>query len=453
MNGIRIGNRVYEFLAFGNSQFRENGAYFFCPSEHLSCDDIRRWMGRFDHITIVAKYAARLGLCFSTTRAIRSGGVKIIEIDDVERNGYNFTDGVGKISRLLLEMIATELGLLSAPSVVQFRMGGCKGILAASPDAKGQEVHIRKSQKKFTAEYMGLEIIRCSQYSSATLNRQTITILSSLGVPDEVFNEMLIQQLSNYKMAMTEAGEALDLLGRYIDDNHMTMIISTMILNGFMAKQEPFLMSILHLWRSWSIKLLKEKAKIIVERGAFVLGCTDETATLKGHINSNRKFAAPTEGELPEIFLQLSDKSKPGHYKIVKGICVIGRNPSLHPGDIRVVKAVDVPGLHHLHDVVVFPQLGDRDIPSMCSGGDLDGDDFFVIWDPKLIPKEWNAEPMDYSAPKAKVRHRPVMIDDLTKFFVKYMKNDSLPTIAHAHLAQADLLDRSIKDPKCEYPF
>jgi hypothetical protein len=31
------------------------------------------------------------------------------------------------------------------------------------------------------------------------------------------------------------------------------------------------------------------------------------------------------------------------------------------------------------------------------------------------------------------------------------MKNDALPTIAHAHLGQADALPRGIKDAKCMY--
>lgn len=412
-------------------------------------------MGKFHHINVVAKYAARLGLCFSTTRAIRNTGMKIVEIQDVERGDYNFTDGVGKISSFLMKMIATELHLLSEPSVIQFRMGGCKGILAVSPDARGQEVHIRKSQTKFIAEYMGLEIIRTSCYSVATLNRQTITILSSLGVQDYVFNRMLDEQLYNYQEAMDNPDKALELLGRYIDDNHMTMTIASMILDGFMNIKEPFVISLLHLWRSWSIKLLKEKAKIIVEKGAFVLGCTDETGTLRGH-NKNVK---PGKGkitpedidDLPQIFLQVTDKNDPRHYFVVEGLCLIGRNPSLHPGDIRVVQAIDVPALHHLYNVVVFSQLGDRDVPSMCSGGDLDGDDFFVIWDPELLPLEWNVGPMDYTAATPMEMDRPVEINDVQSFFVKYMKNDALPTIAHAHLAMSDQLDMSVRDPKCKF--
>jgi hypothetical protein len=43
------------------------------------------------------------------------------------------------------------------------------------------------------------------------------------------------------------------------------------------------------LWRSWSIKALEEKAWLIVDKGAFVLGGVDEADTLLGYL-------AATEG-------------------------------------------------------------------------------------------------------------------------------------------------------------
>lgn len=452
MNGIRVGGRHYEFLAFGNSQFRENGAYFFSPTEDMTCEQIRDWMGDFRHIKVVAKYAARLGQCFSTTRAI-GGNIDITTIEDVERNDYCFTDGVGKISHVLATQIADQLHLSNelVPSIFQFRMGGCKGVLAVSPEVKGQRVHIRRSQLKFNAVYNGLEIIRWSRNAVATLNRQTITILSSLGVPDNVFNNMLLEQLSVYNQAMADKSLALEKLAQYSDDNHTTVRIAKMILDGFMDSKEPFLASLLHLWRAWSIKMLKEKARIVVEKGAFLLGCTDETGTLRGHIeNSIQPGDDVDPNKLPQIFVQVEDPQKRNNYMVIEGTCFVGRNPSLHPGDIRVVQAVDVPALHHLRDVVVFSQHGDRDIPSMCSGGDLDGDDFFVIWDPELRPREVNCTPMDYKAPKPIELNQLVDIPDIMRFFVRYMKNDALPKIAHAHLALTDYLDKGVKDPRCE---
>ncbi|KAI9813869.1 MAG: hypothetical protein M1832_006081 [Thelocarpon impressellum] len=459
-NGLRIGDRHFEFLAFGNSQFRENGAYFFAPTPFLNAEKIRDWMGNFTSIRTPAKYAARLGQCFSTTRAIHGARVQLIEIPDRVKTfatkselvaESNFTDGVGKISEFIAQMVGGELHLPSVPSVIQFRLGGCKGVLAVWPETKGRQLQIRPSQYKFPALHSGLEINRWSQYSAATLNRQIILILSALGVDDGVFTQKQEKMLSDLERATRDEVVAVNLLQKYIDPNQMTIALAGMILDGFMKAGDPFTLSLVQLWRTWSIKYLKEKAKILIDEGAYLLGCTDETQTLRGHYDEMqvgpRATMAQRLASLPEIFVQIPNRDKPGQYTVIESICILARNPSLHPGDIRVVKAVDNPRLHHLRDVVVLPQLGDRDIASMCSGGDLDGDDYLVMWDKEIIPREWNHPPMDYTAPKAKEMDRDVTTRDIVNFFVNYMKNDRLGTIAVAHMAQADRL--GVKDLRC----
>ncbi|KAI4149277.1 MAG: hypothetical protein LQ341_001368 [Variospora aurantia] len=454
-NGITIGDRHYEFLAFGNSQFRENGAYFFAPLRHVLPRHMRNWMGNFGEIPYVAQYAARLGQCFSTTRAIIGTKTTIQEIEDEERNGYVFTDGVGKISPFLAQLISHELGIIRRstdvpPSIFQFRMGGCKGILAVCLDSKAQEITIRRSQYKFAARSEGLEIIRCSQFAASNLNRQIIVVLSTLGVPDAVFIEKQKAQLANLGLAMTNERLALTMLQKDIDPNQMTLALAGMILDGFQRTEEPFMKSLLRLWQAWSIKYLKEKARITIHDGAFLLGCVDETCTLRGHYDSNSPANNLDEkiGQLPEVFVQISGSNarKP---HIVTGPMILARNPSLHPGDIRVVKGVDVPELRHLKDVVVVPQTGDRPIVNMCSGGDLDGDDYLIIWDPELLPKEWNHSPMDFTPAQKVPLGRDVTPDDLTTFFVRYMKNDNLSRIAVAHLAYADYMEDGVKSNKC----
>ncbi|KAK8201884.1 hypothetical protein M8818_005408 [Zalaria obscura] len=156
-------------------------------------------------------------------------------------------------------------------------------------------------------------------------------------------------------------------------------------------------------------------------------------------------------GELPEIFLQIPDLDNKGRYRTVEGICVLARNPSLHPGDVRVVQAVACPALQHLKNVVVLPQKGDRPLANMCSGGDLDGDDYLVIWDEDLIPSlsERNHEPMDYTPPDPIRAIGPVTVRDMTNFFVSYMKHDNLPFIAINHRVFADSLWDGVKSDKC----
>jgi RNA-dependent RNA polymerase len=461
-NGITIGDRHYEFLAFGNSQLREHGAYFFANGGPITAASIRAWMGQFNHIRNVAKYAARLGQCFSTTRAFSSTNVEVALCDDIVRNGYTFSDGVGKISKFLAQMAKTELSIKTPtrhlPSAFQFRLGGSKGLLVLSPDPRPREVHIRPSQYKFHAESSGLEIIRWSQFSFATLNRQIIIVLSALGIPDRAFLAKLNHMLRSFNIAMKDDQKATDLLQKWIDPNQMTLAIAQMVADGFRQSDEPYVCTLLELWRAWHLKYLKEKAKITVEKGANLLGCLDEIGVLKGHFEDKvPKEDAPFEerlAALPEIFVQIcrceeQEASKDTKYEVIEGVCILARNPSLHPGDIRVVRAVNRPELHDYRNVVVIPQTGDQDLASMCSGGDLDGDDYLVIWDPDLIPNRWFIKPMNYASKKIPDLSHDVTVDAITSFFVVYMKNDCLPTIAHAHLALADWLPTGVMEKKC----
>ena len=457
-HGITVGGRSYKFLAFGNSQFREHGAYFFAPlpDNSVNPDTIRRRMGNFDDIKIIAKYCSRMGQCFSTTRAVDFLSFNIEHSKDVERNGFCFTDGIGKISRWLASRIADTHGVPNAyedpPSAFQIRLGGCKGMLAVSPDLKPNSISIRPSQDKFPCEHNGLEIIRISDFATATLNRQLITILSTLGVRDEIFMAKMTNTQAELNTAMTNEVAALGILQKYIDANQTSLTIAAMILDGFMKAKEPFMMSLLQLWRAWSLKYLKEKAKILIDKGAFVLGVIDETCTLKGHSNTQQCNPEATREQLlntlPEIFIQVSDVTKKGSYKVIKGVCLLARNPSLHPGDIRVVRAIDVKGLHHLKNVVALPQTGDRDLANMCSGGDLDGDDYIVMWDEDLIPAEINHPPMDHAGLEPDVEE-VITMDDITRFLVQYMKNDRLGKIAYAHMAWSDYSLHGVKDEKC----
>lgn len=405
----------------------------------------------------------------ATTRAIRGVQADVVDIPDIEYpdNEYNFSDGVGKISEFLASLISMELKLprdQPPPSCFQFRLGGCKGVLTVWPDAKQREVYVRPSQEKFKAKHKILEVIRCSQPATACLNRQLIIVLSSLGASDHVFRVKLKDTLQKYADAMIRPAAARYLLCRAIDANQFTLELASMVRDGFMETREPFVVSLLSLWRSWSIKYLKEKARIMVENGAFVLGVVDETGILEGHYDdededdkgdkvdgkNREKRKEKKKPTMPEIFLQISDPENPGQFRVIEGLCLVARNPSLHPGDIRTVRAVNIPELRHLRNVVVFPSKGDRDLASMLSGGDLDGDDYIVIWDKDLTNGVTNYPPMDYLPMEPIELSRDVEVSDITKFFVNYMKNDKLGAIANSHLAWADYLEEGVKSDHCK---
>lgn len=113
----------------------------------------------------------------------------------------------------------------------------------------------------------------------------------------------------------------------------------------------------------------------------------------------------------------------------------------MHMGDVRRVQAADHARLRHLVNVIVFNVQGTRDLPNMLGGGDLDGDDYTLIWDPSFLIQA-NSPPMDYTPPEP-VRVPQVTMADVCENFVDYLKNDMLGQIANAHLAWTDIVDPS----------
>ena len=140
-----------------------------------------------------------------------------------------------------------------------------------------------------------------------------------------------------------------------------------------------------------------------------------------------------------------------GQDSILEGQVVITRCPALHPGDVQLVDAVDVPvdsPLRALHNCIVFSSKGERDLPSMLSGGDLDGDLYNIIWDKSLYPTRIS-RPAEYEIQKPLDIGRIVDRSDITDFFIQFMENDQLGRIATLHQTVADHEDKGTFHPHC----
>ncbi|KAK6931655.1 RNA-dependent RNA polymerase, eukaryotic-type, partial [Dillenia turbinata] len=435
-NGIVISDKKFEFLAFSSSQLRENSAWMFASSPRLTAADIRAWMGDFRQIRNVAKYAARLGQSFgSSTETLSVGKDEVEIIDDIQTDGgkYVFSDGIGKISADFAREVAKKCNLHISPSAFQIRYGGYKGVVAVDPRSSFK-LSLRGSMCKYESDLTRLDVLAWSKYQPCFLNRQLITLLSTLGVPDRVFEKKqkeAVDQLNAILTDVLKAQEALDVMCPGENSN----ILKKMLNCGYKPDEEPYLSMMLQTLRASKLQELRTKTRIFVPNARQMMGCLDETGTL----------------EYGQVFVQISGTRRKLHFKyshisgnsrdqrpfVLETKVVVAKNPCLHPGDVRVLQAVNVPALRHMVDCVVFPQKGKRPHPNECSGSDLDGDIYFVCWDSQLLPP-WQIPPMDYTPATTKLLDHDVTMEEVEEYFANYIVNDSLGIIASAHTVFAD---------------
>lgn len=404
--GFHLCGRKYSFLAFSSNQLRDRSAWFFAEEKSITCKRIRDWMGKFSQRN-VAKCAARMGQCFSSTYAtVEVAEENVNSIPDIKRNNYDFSDGIGIIRPDLARAVAEKLKLDDLPSAYQIRYAGFKGVVACWPSSGDEfQLLLRPSMNKFESTHTTLEICSWTRFQPGFLNRQIVTLLSALNVPDEVFWNMQEAMVSKLNKMFVDVDVAFDVLMKSCADHGSSAAI--MLSVGFSPQVEPHLKGILTSVRAAQLWGLREKSRIFVSSGRWLMGVLDELGVLE----QGQCFVQVSNPSLENCFAKHGSRFKETkNLQVVKGFVVIAKNPCLHPGDVRILEAVDAPGLHHLHDCLVFPQKGDRPHTNEASGSDLDGDLYFVTWDQNLIPpskRSWT--PMEYTSEESKVLSRQVL--------------------------------------------
>ena len=181
--------------------------------------------------------------------------------------------------------------------------------------------------------------------------------MNELGVPDKVFVDLFNEAVGEVKGMAARIAKGHHNAGDVKrGDELSTFPVRTMVKYGF--QRDACLQDLLKVIECRSLTDLRWRARLEIKQGVYLLGIPDELEVLK-------------EGE---VFCRYQNPDDPDEEaKIVTGLCIICRAPALHPGDIRRVKAVNRPQLHHLRNVIVFSVKGERDLPNMLGGGDLDG--------------------------------------------------------------------------------
>ncbi|KAI3994947.1 hypothetical protein MKX01_000528 [Papaver californicum] len=410
INGIVIGDKKFDFLVFSSSQLRDNSAWMFASVGTVTASRIREWMGDFREIRNVAKYAAGLGQSFGSlteTLNVYTHEIELIPDIEIERNEtkYTFSDGIGNISSEFAREVASKCGLEGfTPAAFQIRYGGYKGVFS-----------LRESMYKFKSQNTKLDVLAWSKYQPCFLNRQVISLLSTLGVSDSVFEKKQKEVIEQLDLSLTDplrAYEALEIMS----PGESTNILKEMLLCGYKPDQEPFLSMMLQTFRASKLYELRTRTWIFVPRGRSMMGCLDENRILDYGQVFIQVSSVGSKHFHGDSFSKLSLEGSDGNNFVVVGKVVVAKNPCLHPGDVRVLRAVDMPALHHMVDCVVFPQKGKRPHPNECSVSDLDGDVYFICWDPELIPP-CQIQPMDYAAAPSVLLDHGADLLDIANFY------------------------------------
>ncbi|KAK2764926.1 hypothetical protein FQN54_008623 [Arachnomyces sp. PD_36] len=446
IEGIKVAGRLYKFLGFSHSSLRYQTCWFVAGfrdqnGELIDAQTMIPKLGNFKDIRSPARCAARIGQTFSdTTTSIRVDEDVVDVIPDVERNGRCFSDGVGTLSKDVMYMIWREYAHRAKvkPTVFQIRFAGAKGMVSLDSTLDGAHLSLRRSMIKFQAPN-SWNIELCGAGTNALpffLNNQLIKILEDLGVPPQSFFALQAEDLHRLRSTTQSTQQAAQFLeqSNIAKSTRLPWLITILKGLGLSHNEDSFLRKIVELAVLVKLRDLKYRARIRVERAVTLYGIMDETGILR-------------EGE---IFCPVLTERGFREILVRKGV-VITRAPALHPGDIQIVDAVDVPydsPLRQLHNCVVFSRHGQRDLPSKLSGGDLDGDLYNVIYDDRLTPKII-AGPADYPKQEERLLERQVTKQDIIEFFVLFMQQDQLGRIAMTHQTIADQKEQGTFDPDC----
>lgn len=329
-------------------------------------------------------------------------------------------DGVGTMSRSLAQAVAERLGLEDTPSAFQGRLGSAKGvwIIDVTEDGSTDKLWIKTfpSQRKWECpfedpEHRTFEIKSWPRsVKPAGLNLQFIPVLENQAGNRQQMRDTIAQRLEfSLRQDMDAEKEALN------DPLQLRQLVSrtgktetgkqsgiafkgglpstdedraALLLDSGFTIENRFLSDILWKLRQEKILRLRQRMKIRIPCSTYVLIVADFWGFLEPgevHLSFSNKFRAEGSKSVPSFSDTLVEDTD----------VLVGRSPAHFPSDIQKVKAISHPKLRKLKDVIVFSTKGLRPLADRLSGGDYDGDQAWVCWDPCIVNNFVNAEDED----------------------------------------------------------
>lgn len=439
-SGVTLNGKKYFFYGHSNSQLRSHSCFLRQGRSEADIHSRILSLGDFKSIDSPAKLAKRIGLLFSAAEqdsVLDPSHTR--DVPDLMVGDTLFSDGCGLISQAYARLLAKKKQAIFrqvkyVPSVFQIRYKGYKGVLMLHPPLDSQNdgyVHFRKSMRKFTGVPNDtLSIIKYSvPYTYGRLNNEIVALLSSLGISDEVLLGKLRAYMSWLRTVCTNLSSALDFVSS-IDKHSLVerILLEGIDSAGIQRELKKALKQEIEKFKKVDIE--KKKLRVLVNNSRRLFGVCDPFQILR-------------EGE---VFVRVT-MPHAGPRTIHSCSVLIFRNPCMHPGDCLKLRAVDKPELRHLVDCVVFASKGRHAAPSLSSGGDLDGDEYTIIWDKDLIPSRVFEH---YLYPPVKEKKKSVITRrDLAAHFANY-NSISMGTTARLYWQWVRFHPEGAKSQECQ---
>lgn len=313
-------------------------------------------------------------------------------------------DGIGRISRSLLRKVHSRLDQGSDYPLCGFqgRIGSAKGfwILDVDEDDNGDDwIELYESQRKWECDledplHRTIEVRNTPhKLKSALLNLQFLPILYDRARDKAAFREymkiLLTKNLESELDVHMTAMDSAEQLRQWASTFGFRQDLAASMLGGLPDSDEDTLAFLLdagvdkdyQLIKDISWRLRKSKCdtllstlKIRVPRSAYMYMTVDFQGVLEEdevHIGFSSRFVTE-DAEFSA--------------KLLRGIDVlVARAPAHLPSDVQRVRAVFKTELNDLEDVIVFSSKGSVPLASKLSGGDYDGDQAWVCWDPEIV--------------------------------------------------------------------
>jgi RNA dependent RNA polymerase. len=348
--GLDVAGRSFKFLAYSQSALKDHAVWFVAPFDHESkgrvdASSIIRSLGNFTNLDFDPKLIYCPHDTEPESRKHSQPRTRPFPWRSMRLFPNPTSREMGGALRMVLEPCHARWprpfqrreAARRRPGqpkpyahALQIRFMGSKGMLCVDHKLSGRAVCLRESMIKFEApSARELEIAKVfDKPGRYYLNRPLIMILEGLGVNYDVFRyyqERAVLEAQDSVTSLSKAGRLLEAHGLG-NSFRLTSVMLKLDKLGVDAPEDAFYQRMMEFAVNHVLRDLKHRARIPIPGAWTLVGVADFHRFLR----ENEIFVCIRESYMEDpIYLE--------------GDVVVSRSPTIHPGDVRVARAIGKP--------------------------------------------------------------------------------------------------------------